>query len=67
MGAFSGAPAVNFYEILFILALTVELRHLMTALNVYIANLRDKLENDSAYPGRIITEPGAGYLLITDS
>ncbi len=39
----------------------------MTALNVYIANLRDKLENDSAYPGRIITEPGVGYLLITDS
>lgn len=36
-------------------------------LRVYIAHLRDKLENDPASPRLIITESGVGYRLVTDS
>jgi two-component system KDP operon response regulator KdpE len=36
-------------------------------LRVYIAHLRDKLENDPSNPRLIITEPGVGYRLLTEA
>jgi two-component system KDP operon response regulator KdpE len=36
-------------------------------LRVYIAHLREKLESDAANPRLIITEPGVGYRLLTES
>jgi DNA-binding response OmpR family regulator len=35
-------------------------------LRVHIAHLRDKLEDDSASPTLILTEPGIGYRLTLD-
>jgi two-component system KDP operon response regulator KdpE len=37
------------------------------ALRVYVASLRRKLESDPARPKYIVTEPGVGYRLVTDS
>jgi two-component system, OmpR family, KDP operon response regulator KdpE len=37
------------------------------ALRVYVASLRRKLEFDPARPKYIVTEPGVGYRLVTDS
>jgi two-component system KDP operon response regulator KdpE len=36
-------------------------------LRVYIAHLRDKLENEPSEPKLIVTEPGVGYRLLTDT
>ena len=36
-------------------------------LRVYVAHLREKLENDPSHPRLITTEPGVGYRLITDA
>jgi two-component system KDP operon response regulator KdpE len=36
-------------------------------LRVNISNLRSKLEDDSARPSYILTEPGVGYRLRSDS
>src|SRR5262249_14903510 len=36
-------------------------------LRVYIAHLRDKLESEPANPRLIITEPGVGYRLLTET
>jgi two-component system KDP operon response regulator KdpE len=35
-------------------------------LRVYMANLRQKLEDDPAQPRHIVTETGVGYRLLTD-
>jgi len=35
-------------------------------LRVYMGNLRQKLEADSAQPRHLITETGVGYRLLTD-
>jgi two-component system KDP operon response regulator KdpE len=37
------------------------------ALRVYVASLRRKLEFDPARPKYIVTEPGVGYRLVTES
>jgi len=37
------------------------------SLRVYVASLRNKLEVNPARPRHIVTEPGVGYRLITDS
>ena len=37
------------------------------ALRVYVASLRRKLESDPARPKYIVTEPGVGYRLVTES
>ena len=35
-------------------------------LRVYMGNLRQKLEDDSAQPKHIVTETGVGYRLLTE-
>jgi two-component system KDP operon response regulator KdpE len=35
-------------------------------LRVYMGNLRQKLEDDSAQPRHILTETGVGYRLLVD-
>ena len=35
-------------------------------LRVYMDNLRQKLEDDSAQPRHIVTETGVGYRLLVD-
>jgi two-component system KDP operon response regulator KdpE len=37
------------------------------SLRVYVASLRNKLERNPAHPKHIVTEPGIGYRLVTDS
>ncbi len=36
-------------------------------LRVYMAHLREKLETDPSKPRLIITEPGVGYRLLTET
>ena len=36
------------------------------SLRVYMAKLRDKIEEDSARPRYLLTEPGVGYRLVAE-
>jgi hypothetical protein len=51
------------FDFLFVPPHQIDIR----ALRVYVASLRRKLESDPARPKYLVTEPGVGYRLVTDS